>query len=419
MRFRHPDGTAVHLAYCTNVHPAETLEGITAQLAAYAEPVRRAAGESVIGLGLWLPVDAAAALAADPAAVTRLRRELTARGLETVTLNGFPYKGFHAPVVKRAVYYPDWSEPARLDYTLNLARVLAGLLPDDAERGSVSTLPLAWRTAWSRTQRAAATRQLDKLAAGLRRIEAETGRTVRVAVEPEPGCVAETTAQAVEALKGVDHEWIGLCLDACHLAVAHEEPAAALAELLTAGLQVVKVQASSALQAADPADPRVREALAAFAEPRFLHQTREAAQGGGALLGSDDLGPALAGALPGRAPWRIHYHVPLHEEPAPPLASTGPVLRDTLRALFGGDHAVTDHIEVETYTWSVLPEGSRPVGDAGLARGIAAELGWTARELTALGLTRTAPAPAAPVSVPPAPAPPAPVPSAAQKEPGS
>lgn len=255
MRFRHPDGTAVHLAYCTNVHPAETLEGITAQLAAYAEPVRRAAGESVIGLGLWLPVDAAAALAADPAAVTRLRRELSARGLETVTLNGFPYKGFHAPVVKRAVYYPDWSEPARLDYTLNLARVLAGLLPDDAERGSVSTLPLAWRTAWSRTQRAAATRQLDKLAAGLRRIEAETGRTVRVAVEPEPGCVAETTAQAVEALKGVDHEWIGLCLDACHLAVAHEEPDAAVAELLTAGLQVVKVQASSALQAADPADP--------------------------------------------------------------------------------------------------------------------------------------------------------------------
>ncbi|MCX5193833.1 metabolite traffic protein EboE [Streptomyces sp. NBC_00249] len=399
MRFRHSDGTAVHLAYCTNVHPAETLEGITAQLTAYAEPVRKATGEPVIGLGLWLPVDAAAALAADPAATDRLRRELTARGLETVTLNGFPYKGFHAPVVKRAVYYPDWSEPARLDYTLNLARILARLLPDDAERGSVSTLPLAWRTAWSRTQSAAAMRQFDALAAGLRRIRAETGRTVRVAVEPEPGCVAETTTQAVEALKGVDHDWIGLCLDTCHLAVAHEDPDTAIAQLLTAGVQIVKVQASSALEAGDPSDPRVREALSAFAEPRFLHQTREPALAGGALLGSDDLGPALAGALPGEAPWRIHYHVPLHEEPAPPLASTGPVLRDSLRALFGGDHAVTDHIEVETYTWSVLPEDERPVGEAGLARGIAAELTWTARELTGLGLTPTVPA--------------------AQKEPGS
>ncbi|UQX03496.1 metabolite traffic protein EboE [Streptomyces sp. RerS4] len=389
MRFRHPDGTAVHLSYCTNVHPAETLDGITAQLSTYAEPVRRATGAEVIGLGLWLPVDAASALAADPDAVARLRRELTVRGLETVTLNGFPYKGFHAPVVKRAVYYPDWSEPARLDYTLNLARVLAGLLPDDAERGSVSTLPLAWRTAWSRTQAAAAMRQLDALAVGLRRVEAETGRVIRVAVEPEPGCVAESTAQAIEALKNVDHDRIGLCLDTCHLAVAHERPETAVAQLLTAGLQIVKLQASSALEAADPTDPGVREALSAFAEPRFLHQTREAAPDGGELLGSDDLGPALAGALPGEAPWRIHYHVPLHEEPAPPLASTSPVLRDALRTLFGGSHAVTDHVEVETYTWSVLPEDERPVGEAGLARGIAAELRWTARELSALGLTHT------------------------------
>ncbi|MFD0265971.1 metabolite traffic protein EboE [Streptomyces sp. NPDC127106] len=395
MRFRHRDGTAVHLAYCTNVHPAETLEGITAQLTTYAEPVRKAADEPVIGLGLWLPQDAAAVLAADPAAVAALRRELTARGLETVTLNGFPYRGFHAPVVKRAVYYPDWSEPARLEYTLNLARILARLLPADAERGSVSTLPLAWRTAWSRTRKAAAMRQLDALAAGLRRIEAETGRVIRVAVEPEPGCVAETTEQAVRLLADADHDRIGLCLDVCHLAVAHEDPGTAVARLLTAGLPVVKVQASSALEAADPADPKVRDALAPFAEPRFLHQTREAAPAGAALLGSDDLGPALAGALPGRAPWRIHYHVPLHEEPAPPLASTGPVLRETLRTLFGGDHAVTDHIEVETYTWSVLPEGSRPVGAAGLARGIAAELSWTGRELTRLGLTPAAPDPGA------------------------
>lgn len=41
MRFRHPDGSLVHLAYCTNVHPAEDLDGVMAQLRDHAEPVRR------------------------------------------------------------------------------------------------------------------------------------------------------------------------------------------------------------------------------------------------------------------------------------------------------------------------------------------------------------------------------------------
>ncbi|MYW67597.1 metabolite traffic protein EboE [Streptomyces sp. SID8379] len=385
MRFRHPDGSAVHLAYCTNVHPAESLDGIVGQLAAYAEPARVAAGASLIGVGLWLPAETAGMLAADPAAVARLRRELSTRGLETVTLNGFPYRGFHAPVVKRAVYYPDWSEPARLEYTLNLARVLAGLLPDDAERGSISTLPLAWRTHWTSAQRATAARQLDSLAEGLKQIAADTGRTVRVGIEPEPGCVVETTEQAVQALAGTDPDWIGLCLDACHLAVAHEDPATALAQLRGAGVPVVKLQASTALQVADPADSDVREALGRFAEPRFLHQTREPGPDG-ALLGSDDLGAALAGALPAEEPWRVHFHVPLHEEPRPPLAGTREVLRATLNALFAGERSLCDHVEVETYTWSVLP--GEPVGDVALAAGIADELTWMNDELTALGLSR-------------------------------
>ncbi|MER7951258.1 metabolite traffic protein EboE [Streptomyces sp. NPDC096079] len=396
MRFRHRDGTAVHLGHCADLHPADTLEGITARLAAHAEPIRRATGEPVVGLGLWLPAVTAAALAADPAAVTRLRRMLAERGVETATLNGSPYRVFHAPVVKRALYYPDWSEPARLDYTLDLARIMARLLPDDARRGSVSTLALAWRTAWSRTRMSAAMRQLDALAVGLREIAAETGRTVRVAVEPEPGCVAATTEQAVEVLRDVDHDWIGLCLDACHLAVAHEDPGTAVARLLAAGLPVVKVQASCALEAPEPVDAGVRKALAAFTEPRFLHQTGEAGPDGRAPLGSDDLGPALAGALPGLAPWRIHHHVPLHEEPAAPLASTRPVLRATLSALFAGDRAVTDHVEVETSTWSALAEHRRPVGAAGLARAVAAELDWAARELTGLGLTPEVPTPQPP-----------------------
>jgi Xylose isomerase-like TIM barrel len=384
MRFRHRDGTLVHLAYCTNVHPAETLAGVLGQLDRYAVPVRAALGTPRLGLGLWLAADVVRELVGDAAAVARLRRALTERGLEVVTFNGFPYRGFHDEVVKGAVYRPDWTTEARLDYTLDLARLLAALLPDDAASGSISTLPLAWRTPWEPSHQEVAARRLAGLACGLAAQAERSGRPVRVGFEPEPGCVVESTADAVANLSDVDSQWLGLCLDACHLAVGFEEPAAALGRLAAAGLPVYKLQASCALQVDRPGDAGTRRLLAGFVEPRFLHQARAGTATG--VSGVDDLDLALAGGLPTGDPWRVHFHVPLHAPAAAPLASTQPVLVETLRQLFGGPHALTAHVEVETYTWQVLPPGARPAGDADLVAGIAAELSWTRDRLLELGL---------------------------------
>ncbi|MER6182955.1 metabolite traffic protein EboE [Streptomyces sp. NPDC001652] len=384
MRFGHPDGTTVHLAYCSNVHQAEDLDGVVDQLAAYAEPVRETLGADLLGIGLWLARDVVTELSAAPDAVRRLRAELTARGLETVTLNAFPYGGFHREVVKKDVYLPDWADPARLRYTVDCAQVLAGLLPDDARRGSVSTLPLAWRTPWPSEARDSARRALDQLSGSLAQLARETGRTIRVGFEPEPGCLVENTVQAARELGGVDPERLGICLDTCHLAVQFEEPAAALRRLADAGLPVVKVQASSALQADDPADPEARRALARFAEPRFLHQTRTARHG--TVTGVDDLPEALAGGLDPGSPWRVHFHAPLHAAPEPPLSTTADELTASLRVLLGGPQAVSDHIEVETYTWSVLPEHLRPRDREGLVAGLAAELTWARDRFEELGL---------------------------------
>ncbi|GAA4973672.1 metabolite traffic protein EboE [Actinoplanes utahensis] len=368
MRVRHSGGQPLHLSYCTNVHPAEDLPGILAQLDVYALPIRERLGADLLGLGLWLAAPAAAALAADRTARRRLRAELDARGLEVVTLNGFPYRAFQAPVVKYDVYHPDWTTPDRLRYTLDLARVLVDLLPDDAARGSISTLPLAWRDPWRPDQREAAARMLDRLASGLGEIEGRTGRTIRVGFEPEPGCIVETTGQAAELLSAVDTDRLGVCLDLAHLACAWEEPADALRPLADAGLPVVKVQVSAALEVADPvaAEPVLRQ----YAEPRFLHQTRSAAG-----PSADDLDLALAGDLPG--PWRVHFHVPLHVAPAPPLSSTTAVIEGVLRDLMSADEPWCDHLDVETYTWDVLPADRRPAGPAELADGIAGELAWT------------------------------------------
>ncbi|MFE9134510.1 metabolite traffic protein EboE [Streptomyces sp. NPDC007355] len=387
MRLRHPGGELVHVGYCTNVHPAEDLDGILDQLDTYALPVRERLEEPVLGIGLWLAHPVAAALAADVGLTLRLRAELTARGLEVVTLNGFPYEGFHRPVVKHAVYRPDWTSPDRRRYTAHLAHVLAGLLPDDVAEGSISTLPFGWGADWRPHHSYLATRQIRLLGAELGEIGRRTGRTVRVAFEPEPGCLVETTTDAVRHLSDLDPRHFGLCLDICHLAVAFETPAEALRRLTGAGVLVVKAQISCALHAEDPADPATRAALAAFDEPRFLHQTRRA---GRPATGTDDLPEACAGpaALGDGSPWRTHFHIPVHADPVPPLTSTRSVLRGTLAALLRADHPVTRHFETETYTWSVLPEPPRD--SAGLAEGIAAELAWTRRELHGLGLSGAA-----------------------------
>ncbi|MEU7187217.1 metabolite traffic protein EboE [Streptomyces sp. NPDC045369] len=443
MRFRHPDGSTVHLAYCTNVHPAETLDGVIAQLRDHCEPVRKRLGRDRLGIGLWLARDAARALVHDPAALRGLRRELDLRGLEVVTLNGFPYRGFGDSHVKYRVYRPDWTEPARLDHTADLARLLAALLPDDMTEGTISTLPLAWRTDFdavrdAATRRATVRTALHTLAGRLDALEELTGRSVRVGLEPEPGCLVETTADAVEALGHGRSEpsgpaeppgpagpagpaespspagpaepsgparlpgpaepsrpaappahRIGVCVDTCHLATSFEDPHTALEALGRASIPVVKAQLSAALHAEHPDRRDVRAALGAFAEPRFLHQTRTRTSDG-RLRATDDLDEALAGeaagGLPDTAPWRAHFHVPLHAPPEPPLTSTLPVLRDTLALLVGGSVPRTRHLEVETYTWQALPPGLRPRSRSRLADGIAAELALARDLLADLGL---------------------------------
>jgi hypothetical protein len=375
VRFRHPDGSTVHLAYCSNVHQAEDLDGLHDQLARFAGPVRQRLGIDRLGLGLWLAAEAADALGRDPGALARLRAALDRHGLEVVTLNGFPYQAFHAPVVKRCVYMPDWTDPLRAAYTQSLARVLAALLPDDVAEGSISTLPLGWRTRWDPAAGERARRALAQTAEHLAALEAATGRRIRVGLEPEPGCAVETTEQAVRALAGLDTTRLGVCLDTCHLAVQFEDPATAVACLDAAGVPLVKAQLSVALRATDPEQAR------AFAEPRFLHQARERLAGG--VAGVDDLPEALDGGLPGAGEWRVHFHLPVHAGGA---ESTQPELHMAMQAILGGPHPATRDLEVETYTWSVLPKDRRPTDDAGLVAGLAAELRWASDQLVSLGL---------------------------------
>jgi sugar phosphate isomerase/epimerase len=380
-RFRHQGGSLVHVAYCTNVHPAEDVDGVLAQLERFAGPVRQRLGIDRLGVGLWLAAPVARQLRRETNDVTRLRGTLDRLGLEVVTINGFPYRAFHAPVVKRAVYRPDWTTPERREFTLDLAWVLSEILPDDVTEGSISTLPFGWRAGWTEQHTIAARAELATVATDLDRLARTCGRSVRLGIEPEPGCAIETTEQAIAALDGLDQSLVGICLDACHLAVQFEEPEAVYKALREAGVSVVKAQASAALRAVRPGSGQ----LDSFVEPRFLHQTRACTPRG--VVGVDDLDDALAGGLPTEHEWRVHFHVPVHLDDG---RTTQSQLRELLACLLGGPKPVTHHVELETYTWDVIPGALRPQSDAALVDGLVSELSWLTRQLADFGLKQAA-----------------------------
>jgi sugar phosphate isomerase/epimerase len=355
------------LGYCANVHPGETLDEVLDAARRHGAGVRRTLETDELAYGLWLSRSALDEVRGPRRG--ELRRTLDDAGLCVVTMNGFPYGNFHARTVKRKVYHPDLSSLERSAYLLELAQLLSELLPDDATEGTISTLPISHRDEPADDVRAtdvreAAAARLGALCEDLARLRDRTGKSIRICLEPEPGCQLETTEDAVafftqhlpDAAARARVDWsliqqhLGLCYDTCHQAICFEDPATSLAELQRAGIRIGKVQLSSALELRAPADPDERRALVDFAEPRFLHQVRTRGADG-RLLGVDDL--EYTAELPTANPWRVHFHVPIHLSQLGPLRTTRGFIEQLL-PLLAADPA-PPHMEIETYTWSVLP----------------------------------------------------------------
>ena len=375
----------VHLTYCLNIHPGETLAENLAAIRQHAVAVKQHVSPAApFGLGLRLGAAAAAELRA-PAARQALRAELETLGLYAFTVNGFPFGQFHGARVKENVYAPDWRTRERLDYTCLLADILADLLPDGSS-GSISTLPGSFKP-WLRTEAdiVAVAENLVACAGHLAELRARTGREIQVGLEPEPFCLLETTdevlrffagplaaACATTAERDAVRRHLGVCLDTCHVALQFESPLAALRRYRAAGIRVSKIQISAALET----DPPNVVALRAFNEPVYLHQTK-ARLNNGALLAWPDLPDALP-ALAQNTEWeavRVHFHVPLFWEGGAGLRSTAALLDGEF---FREACATTEQLEVETYTFSVLPE---PLRAGGVVACVSRELDWVRQRL--------------------------------------
>ncbi len=386
----------LHLTYCLNIHPGETLAENLAAIRQHAVAVKqRLAPRRPFGLGLRLGAAAAAELRA-PAARKKMRDELDALGLYAFTINGFPYGQFHGARVKENVYAPDWRTRERLDYTCLLADILADLLPEGLS-GSISTLPGSFKP-WIHKEAdvRAMAQNLVACARHLAALRAKTGREIHVGMEPEPFCFLEMTDEVIKFFEGplaaacadaaereLVRRHLGVCLDTCHAALQFESPLDALRRYRAAGLRVSKIQLSAALEVVlaefrgnRNSRPEEVEALRAFDEPVYLHQTKARFKSG-ELLAWPDLSDALpAIAESGRLETvRVHFHVPLFWKGGAPLRSTAP---DLSAEFFREACAATGHLEVETYTFAVLPETMRA---AGVVDCIGRELEWVLQRL--------------------------------------
>ncbi|MFT4115083.1 metabolite traffic protein EboE [Bradyrhizobium sp.] len=383
----------VHLTYCTNIHAGERWDDIRASLDEHVPAIKATVSpHQPMGLGLRLSGEAAAA-ARQPEALASFRDQLSKLGAYVFTINAFPYGPFHGVRVKEHVYLPDWRERERVAFTANSAAVLAAILPDGID-GSISTVPGAFKpNGRSRESIAAMTTNLTMAVADLVDVERRTGKRIALALEPEPCCFLETTEESIaffkdelfkpdtieqlSALTGASrrdaeallHRHIGICYDVCHGAVEYEDIVGSLDRLIAAGIAIPKIQLSAAMRIPtmrkDLVDPVMK-----FNDGVYLHQSIVRRDDN--LVRHTDLPDAMAAFDEGHADgeWRIHCHVPVFLDNLGEISSTRSDLVATLAALRGKTRS--SHLEVETYTWDVLPDKLRTGSkSAAIAREIA------------------------------------------------
>jgi sugar phosphate isomerase/epimerase len=392
------------LTYCTNIHAGESWDEVEASIARHALPLKKNLAPDVpFALGLRLSsIAATQLLQGDRLEV--FKRFLEQNGLYVALINGFPYGSFHGDVVKAKVFAPDWREQARAQYTLNLAEILSRLIPQGMD-GGISTMPLSykpWINASASTVWPQIVANLVDVVEGLVTIRSRTGHLIHLDIEPEPNGLVENTTELIEFFEGplqsigvpllaerlkIDeqqaHEHLRthlqVCFDTCHMAIQFEDPLQALRRFAESGIRIGRVQISSALRVLLDGSAKSREQftaqLASFVDRVYLHQVIERREDK-TLVRYTDLDEALASFEDGSPrEWRIHFHLPIFTERYGSLLSTHADNSSVLALVMNAE--ITRHLEIETYTWDVLPAPLK----SDLLSSIEREFRWVLDEL--------------------------------------
>jgi hypothetical protein len=389
-----------HLTYSTLVHAGDTWEEMWASLTTYVPKVKaRVAPDERFGVSLRLSARSAATLVGDSSERDKLRDFLARNDMYLYTVNAFPYGPFKGTRVKEQVYEPDWRSEERTQYTISVADVLADLAPDGVAP-SIQSAPLGFKPRVSGPDVVSSyTEHVLRVTAHLVELEQRTGATVTLALEPEPFCFLETTDETVEyfgehlysggaaerlaRLAGIPiseahgalRRHLGVVFDTCHQAVVYEDIATSLQKLVDAGIPILKLQEASALHVPEVTQEAV-DVLTRYTGTVYLTQTLERRDG--SLTRYLNLEDALAAwhADPGPREWRVHIHVPVFLDDLGPFRTTRFAIEDALK--FHQAHPLSGQLEIETYTWDVLPDELK-TGD--IVEYVSRELEWVRAQL--------------------------------------
>lgn len=390
-----------HLTYSTLVHPADDWEQLWNSLVTYLPKVKaRIAGNRSFGVCLRLSANAAHTLANNATERDKLKKFLGDNDMYVYTANAFPYGAFKGTVVKEQVYEPDWRSEERTRYTINVADVLADICSPDIAP-SIQSAPLGFKPRVTGNDVVASyTDHVLRVVAHLVELAARTGRTVQLALEPEPFCFLETTDETVdyfthhlysgaaveklarlarvpvseanEALRA----HLGIVYDICHQAVEYENISASLQKLVDAGIPVFKLQEAAALHIPEVTQAAV-DTLKRYAKTIYLTQTLEKKNGKiNRFLNVDDAIAAFE-KNPGPREWRTHIHVPVFLDDLGEFRTTRFAIEDALR--FHKRTPLSRQLEIETYTWDMLPENLK-TGD--IVEYVCREIDWVRGQLT-------------------------------------
>jgi hypothetical protein len=390
-----------HLGYSTLVHPGDTWVEMWDSLTTYSAAVKKnVSPQAPMGISLRLSAAAAFTLAEDPRERARLREFLTAEHLYVYTVNAFPYGPFKGRRVMEQVYEPDWATEERTRYTQAVADVLADIVGPGTEP-AIQTAPLAFRPNVSGPSYVDRfTYNLLRVVAHLIDLERRTGRRIKVALEPEPFCFLETTEQTVayfqeqiyspegtatlasltalpqSEIHGLVRRHLGIVFDICHQSVEFEDIRASLALLGSAGIPIYKLQAAAALWVPEVTSDSVHE-LERFTDTIYLSQTTERRDGKlRRFLNLQDAIEAWLNSSGGVREWRTHFHVPVFLDDLGAFRTTQFAIAEALSVQAA--MPLSDHLEIETYTWDVLPADLK-TGD--ITEYVTREIEWVRREL--------------------------------------
>ena len=355
-----------HLAYSTNIHPAENFEDTQQNLELYTLGLKQKLIEaqlldssSPFGIGLRLSARVAQELN-HPEPIEKFRAWLQQHNCYLFTINGFPYGDFHHVSVKENVYRPDWTTLERQDYTHNLFEILAKLSPKHTE-SSVSTLPGSFKKFHANTD--LIQQHLIQTALFLEDLSQKHQKDFHLGLEPEPLGHFENTEetldffqqlfQSAKADKSLVSQRIGVNYDTCHFAIQYDNCAQTLDAFQNESIRLSKFHISNAISL-NPHDHLSLEKITEFDEPTYLHQVIAKFKNG-KLQRYLDLDKVLSDPQAQLAEeWRVHFHIPLYQQPTPPLNNTSFHIRQW--ADYYQKHPeICSHIELETYTWEVLP----------------------------------------------------------------